>query len=218
VIKLKKIRIITTVLAKRVSQISIGPACSARLAAARLRRACWVPILAPPPVRAIQTWIPLESKNGKHQIILDYEGNSVYKKRNYWLVLTRTLLAGFNAPIDTIDKFILDRGKEIMRSTLNKDIRNLRAFIHWCRKNRYLNGEIELSLLKEDELPVKSLSGSQIQELLTASIQFPALRMRILLALSTGLRRGDVESLRVSDLDFENNSVTTRSTKTRKSM
>ena len=119
---------------------------------------------------------------------------------------------------NTIDKFILDRGKEIKRSTLNKDIRNLRAFIHWCRKNRYLNGEVELSLLKEDERPVKSLSGTQIQELLSASIQFPALRMRILLALGTGLRRGDIESWRVSDLDFENSSVTTRSTKTRKSM
>ncbi|MHC4557821.1 MAG: tyrosine-type recombinase/integrase [Planctomycetota bacterium] len=119
---------------------------------------------------------------------------------------------------NAIDKFILDRGKEIKRSTLNKDIRNLRAFIHWCRKNRYLNGEIELSLLKEDERPVKSLSGTQIQELLTASLPFPALRMRILLALGTGLRRGDIESWRVSDLDFENGSVTTRSTKTRKSM
>jgi integrase len=65
---------------------------------------------------------------------------------------------------------------------------------------------------------VKSLTPTQIQELLTASIQFPALRMRILLALSTGLRRGDIESLRASDLDFENSSVTTRSAKTRKSM
>ena len=119
---------------------------------------------------------------------------------------------------NVIDKFILDRGKEVKRSTLNKDIRNLRAFIHWCRKNRYLNGEIELNLLKEDERPVKSLSGTQIQELLSASLVYPALRMRILLALGTGLRRGDIESWRVSDLDFENSSVTTRSRKTRKSM
>jgi integrase len=119
---------------------------------------------------------------------------------------------------NAIDKFILDRGKEIKRSTLNKDIRNLRAFIHWCRKNRYLNGEIELSLLKEDERPVKSLTLTQIQELLTASISYPALRMKILLALGTGLRRGDIESWKVSDLDFENSSVTTRSAKTRKSM
>jgi hypothetical protein len=110
---------------------------------------------------------------------------------------------------NTIDNFILDRGKEIKRSTLNKDIRNLKAFVSWCRENRYLNGDIKLRLLKEDERPVKSLTGTQIQELLTASIQFPALRMRILLALGTGLRRGDIESWRVSDLDFENSSVTT---------
>jgi integrase len=119
---------------------------------------------------------------------------------------------------NAIDNFILDRGKEIKRSTLNKDIRNLRAFIHWCRRNRYLNGEIELILLKEDERPVKSLSSTQIQELLSASIPYPALRMRILLALGTGLRRGDIESWRVSELDFENSYATTRSTKTRKSM
>ncbi len=36
--------------------------------------------------------------------------------------------------------------------------------------------------------------------------------------ITTGLRRGDIELLRVSDLDFENSYVTTRSIKTRKSM
>jgi len=119
---------------------------------------------------------------------------------------------------NAIDKFVLDKGKEVKRSTLNKDIRNLRAFIRWCRKNRYLNGEMELNLLKEDERPVKSLSATQIQDLLTVSLPYPALRMRILLALGTGLRRGDIESWKVSDLDFESCTVTTRSTKTRKSM
>ncbi|MHC4536963.1 MAG: tyrosine-type recombinase/integrase, partial [Planctomycetota bacterium] len=74
------------------------------------------------------------------------------------------------------------------------------------------------TLLKEDERPVKSLTLTQIQELLTASIQFPALRIKILLALGTGLRRGDIESWSVSDLDFENSYVTTKSTKTIKSM
>ena len=38
------------------------------------------------------------------------------------------------------------------------------------------------------------------------------------MALGTDLRRGDIESLRVSDIDFENSYVTTRSKKTRKSM
>jgi len=38
------------------------------------------------------------------------------------------------------------------------------------------------------------------------------------MALGTGLRRSDIELLSVSDLDFENSYVTTRSIKTRKSM
>jgi len=33
-----------------------------------------------------------------------------------------------------IDKFILQRGNEVKRPTINKDIRNLKAFINWCRK------------------------------------------------------------------------------------
>jgi integrase len=117
-----------------------------------------------------------------------------------------------------IDKFILDRGKEVKRSTLNKDIRNVKVFIHWCRENRYVNGEIKLKLLKEDERPVKSLTKTQIKKLLSASKPYQTLRMRILLALGTGLRRGDIESLRVPDSDFENSYVTTTSMKTRKSM
>jgi integrase len=117
-----------------------------------------------------------------------------------------------------IDEFILKRGQEIKRSTLNKDIRNLKAFINWCRENRYVNGEIKIRLLKEDERPVKSLSNTQIKKLLSASKPYQTLRMRILLALGTGLRRGDIESLSVSDVDFESSYVTTRSKKTRKSM
>jgi len=42
--------------------------------------------------------------------------------------------------------------------------------------------------------------------------------VRILLALGTGLRRGDIESLKISDIDHERNCITTTSKKTRKSM
>jgi len=119
---------------------------------------------------------------------------------------------------NTIDKFILERGEEVIRSTLNKDIRNMRAFVRWCGENRYVNGNIKIKELKEDERPVKSLSNIQIKKILSASKRHKTLRMRILLALGTGLRLGDIDSIMVSDIDFENNSVTTRSRKTRKSM
>jgi integrase len=117
-----------------------------------------------------------------------------------------------------INKFILDRGKEVKRTTLNKEIRNLKAFFNWCREKRYVNGDIKLKLLKEDERPVKFLTNPQVKKLLSASKPYPTMRMRILLALGTGLRRNDIELLSISDIDFENSYVTTRSTKTRKSM
>jgi len=72
--------------------------------------------------------------------------------------------------------------------------------------------------LKEDERPVISLSNTQIKKLLSTSKPYKTLWMRILLALGTGLRLGDIETWRVSDIDFENSYVTTRSKKTRKSM
>ncbi len=117
-----------------------------------------------------------------------------------------------------IDKYILERGKEVIRSTLNKDIRNMRAFINWCGENRYVNGNIKIKELKEDERPVKSLNNTQIKKLLSTAKRHKTMWMRILLALGTGLRLRDIETWRISDIDFENSSVTTRSQKTRKSM
>jgi len=119
---------------------------------------------------------------------------------------------------NTVDKFILQRGREVKRSTLNKDIRNLRTFINWCRGNRYLNGVIKIKELKEDERPVKSLDISQIRELLSITESEPRIYMRILLALGTGLRRGDIENIKVSDIDFVKNCITTNSKKTKKAM
>jgi integrase len=117
-----------------------------------------------------------------------------------------------------IDKFILQRGSEVKRPTLNKDIRNLKTFVNWCRENRYLNGTIKIKELKEEERPVKSLNDVQIKKLLTGAEPYPSIKMRILLALGTGLRRGDIESLKISDIDFTNNYISTASKKTRKSM
>jgi integrase/recombinase XerD len=117
-----------------------------------------------------------------------------------------------------IDKFILERTKEVKRATLNKDIRNIKTFVYWCREQRYLNGNLKLKELKLEEPPVKSLNHAQVRRLLEAAEMYPAIKIRILLALGTGLRCGDIESLKISDIDFEKDSITTTSKKTKKSM
>ena len=117
-----------------------------------------------------------------------------------------------------IDKFILQRSSEVKRPTLNKDIRNLKTFVNWCRENRYLNRNLKIKELKEEERPVRSLNGRQIKKLLTVAEPHPSMKMRIILALGTGLRRGDIEALKVNDLDFVKNCITTMSKKTGKGM
>ncbi|MHC4487989.1 MAG: tyrosine-type recombinase/integrase [Planctomycetota bacterium] len=119
---------------------------------------------------------------------------------------------------NVIDDFIFKRSPEVKRPTLNKDLRNLKTFVNWCRKNRYLNGQLDIKELKVEERPVKSLNDAQVKNLLEAAKTFPSMKIRILLALGTGLRRGDIESLKISDIDFTNNYITTTSRKTRKSM
>jgi len=119
---------------------------------------------------------------------------------------------------NVIDKFILERTSEVKRATLNKDIRNIKTFVYWCKEQRYLNGNLKLKELKVEERPVKSLNDSQIKKLLIAAESYPAIKMRILLALATGLRNGDINSLNISDIDFEKNCICTISKKTKKCM
>ncbi len=70
--------------------------------------------------------------------------------------------------------------------------------------------------MKEEERPVKSLNDVQIRKLLVAAGPYVAMKVRILLALGTGLRRGDIDSLKISDIDFEKNSISTTSRKTKR--
>jgi len=119
---------------------------------------------------------------------------------------------------NVIDDFILKRSLEIKRATLNKDLRNIKTFVYWCRKNRYLNGQLEIKELKLEERPVKSLNNTQVKNLLKAASLYPSMRIRILLALAIGLRRGEIESLKIGDIDFERNCMATTSKKTKKSM
>jgi len=81
---------------------------------------------------------------------------------------------------NVIDKFILERSPEVKRVTLNKDIRNLKTFVYWCRDNRFLNGNLKLKESKLEEKPVKSLNDAQVKNLLKAVQPYPSMKIRIL--------------------------------------
>ncbi len=117
-----------------------------------------------------------------------------------------------------LDQFILDRGREVSRTTLNKDIRNLNAFLNWAVKNRFVAAGLAVKKVKVAQKPVISLSPQQVRGLLTATSRYPTLRLRVLLAVTTGLRRGDIETIRVGDIHFDRNTIATRNRKAGKAM
>jgi len=119
---------------------------------------------------------------------------------------------------NTLDKFILDRSREVKKTTLNKDIKNLNAFLHWAMKNHFIAPGLEIKKVKVVQKPVMSLTTEQVQALLSATALYPTLHLRILLAVTTGLRRGDIETIRIGDIHFDRNTLTTQNRKAGKSM
>jgi integrase len=119
---------------------------------------------------------------------------------------------------NVLDQFILDRGREVEKNTLNKDVRNLNAFLSWASRNRFVVSGLEIKKVRVAQKPVVALSPQQVRDLLTAASKYPTLRLRVLLAVATGLRRGDIEAIRVGDIHFDRNTIATRNRKAGKAM
>ena len=117
-----------------------------------------------------------------------------------------------------LDAFVLKRSDEVGKTTLNKDITNLHAFLNWAVKNRFVSSGLEVKKVKVPQKPVIALSVQQVRDLLTTAAKYPTLRLRTLLAVTTGLRRGDIETLRIGDLHFDRNTISTRNRKAGKAM
>jgi len=119
---------------------------------------------------------------------------------------------------NALDKFVLDRGSEVKKTTLNKDIRNLNAFLHWAVKNRFIAPGLEVKKIKVAQKAVTALTPQQVRTLLSTTVKYPTLRLRVLLAVATGLRRGDIEAIRIDDIHFDRNTITTQNRKAGKAM
>jgi integrase len=117
-----------------------------------------------------------------------------------------------------LDQFILQRTEEVAKDTLNKDIRNIHAFLDWAAQNRYVTSDLKVKKVKVPQKPVTALSPRQVRDLVTAASKYPTLRLRVLLAVTTGLRRGDIEAIRIGDIHFDRNTISTRNHKAGKAM
>jgi integrase len=118
----------------------------------------------------------------------------------------------------SLDEFILERSKEVAKNTLNKDVRNITAFLNWASKNRYVASDLKAKEVKVERKPVTALFPRQVRDLIKLVSGYQTLRLRVLLAVTTGLSRGDIEAIRIGDIHFDRNTMTTRNRKAKKAM
>jgi len=104
----------------------------------------------------------------------------------------------------------------LSQNTINKHLRNLKAMCNWGKQRHYISPDIQITKTKSSPKQPRILSDTEVRELLIACGDDPHWRMRILLALCTGLRRGDIDNLKLSDINLQFRTITCRNQKTGK--
>ncbi len=120
--------------------------------------------------------------------------------------------------LSVLGTFVLKRSEEVGGNTLNKDIRNVHAFLNWAAKNRFVASGLRIKKVKVPRKPVTSLSPQEVRDLLVATERYPTVRLRVLRAVTTGLRRGDIEAICIGDIHFDRDTIATRNRKAGKAM
>ncbi len=132
--------------------------------------------------------------------------------------------------LDQIDPLEVERFKQkrlkdsLKKSSINREVGLLKSMlktaVEWELTNK--NGTKEAKLFKLDEPLSNHVLSYEEEGKLLAACDEPELRHRaphlrsiILLALYTGLRRGEILRLRWSDMDFQKKVLTVRKSKTK---
>jgi len=125
----------------------------------------------------------------------------------------KTTMRSINAKI--IDEYILYRLDFVKKTTINKDLRTLRAFFNKAIEWEYIKKSPITSkkFLRIDEKPKRYLTKDEINKILnnTNDIKFKSF---ILFLLLTGCRRNEALNLSWRDIDFKNRTITINKSKT----
>lgn len=93
-------------------------------------------------------------------------------------------------------------------ATVNKDLRTLQACVNWAIRTKYMpDTKIDWHSLKQRTLKhsPRSVSVAELSRLIQAATELYGItwRIRIMLSVTTGMRRRDVEALDIQDVDLD---------------
>lgn len=125
--------------------------------------------------------------------------------------------------IQVIEDYIKYLQKQGLKDTsINFDLRNIRAFFKWCEEREYLP-RLKVSLLKVDAPVKETYTQEELKTLLRkpskpkSFLEFQTWAVENFL-YATGARIGVLPNLHINDIDFKNNTITMSRTKNRKGM
>jgi len=117
----------------------------------------------------------------------------------------------------TIADFKLHLRKQpLSDNSINKYLRDIKSVLYWGKGKGYINHSIIISKVQSTAKAARILSDREVKELLIACADDAQWKMRILIALCTGLRRSDIDNLKISDINVDLKTITTRNQKTKK--
>jgi integrase len=105
-----------------------------------------------------------------------------------------------------IEKYKLRRLKNVSRATVNRELATLSHLFNYAimMENAVENPVEKIKKLKEPAGRLRYLSMEEMQALLEECRRIPYLYVIVLIALNTGMRRGEILNLRRRDIDLEN--------------
>lgn len=168
--------------------------------------------------------ISVSFDQARHEYLEKYHLRGLTDSAYVQAELALRLFAGLVGEIPTgkicqghFDLYITRRKETVGAWTVNKEIGCLAAFLNWAGDpgRRYVIEPIRLIKLKTPAIVVTALTNKQIKDLIERA-PTAAWRVRLLVALTTGLRKTDTDSLRISNIDLETLTVVTVAAKTGK--
>lgn len=134
----------------------------------------------------------------------------------------------YKTPIRDINKNIIDnfviRCKEELKVkdiTINSYLRSLRTILYYFMKMEYMD-KFQISMIKYDEPLVETYTDAEVKILLKKpdkkKCSFVEYRNWVICNVfyATGMRCSNIRSLKINDIDLNNNLIYLRTTKTRK--
>ena len=108
---------------------------------------------------------------------------------------------------DIVEKYKVKRVHEVSKSTVNRSMTVIKAFLNRSVQLGYLekNPAQFVKKLKEDQRQIKHLGDEEVKKLL--KVCSPRVRQIVTVFLLTGMRLGELAHLRWKDVDFRHNLI-----------